>query len=86
MPDDDLDAAVIALREARDAVPEAQQQAKAVVSDARTKVDQARERLAAAIVAAYKRGEKQGTIVTRTGYTRESVRRILRAGGIEPPD
>lgn len=34
--------------------------------------------------AVYQRGMRQNEIVSVTGYTRESVRRILRAAGVEP--
>jgi DNA-binding transcriptional regulator LsrR (DeoR family) len=40
--------------------------------------------LAAVIVDVYQRGMRQNEIVAITGYTRESVRRILRAAGVEP--
>lgn len=42
-----------------------------------------RERLAAAIVAAARAGTPQREIVATTGYTRERVRQICRAAGIE---
>ena len=38
-----------------------------------------------AIVAATHSGVRQRDIVTITGYSRESVRRILRAASIDPP-
>lgn len=44
----------------------------------------ARTRLAAAIVAAARAGRRQSEIVRVTGYTRERVRQICRAAGIEP--
>lgn len=50
----------------------------------RDKVVTARERLADAIVAAADAGMRQVDIVRITGYTRERVRQILRAGGVEP--
>jgi hypothetical protein len=46
-------------------------------------LDEARPRLAAAIVDAARAGVRQVDIVRITGYTREQVRRILRAGGVE---
>jgi hypothetical protein len=49
----------------------------------RAKVGRARESLAEAIVAAARDGMKQVVIVKITGYSRERVRQILRAGGIE---
>jgi DNA-binding NarL/FixJ family response regulator len=84
MPQDDLDAAVRAYQEAQDAIPAAQERARQVVAEARVEVERARERLAAAIVRAAKRGMRQKDIAERTGYTRETVRRICRAAGIEP--
>ncbi|WP_446218821.1 hypothetical protein [Micromonospora sp. IBHARD004] len=47
-------------------------------------LDAVRPRLAAAIVAAAKSGVRQSEIVKTTGYTRERVRQICRAAGIEP--
>jgi DNA-nicking Smr family endonuclease len=55
------------------------QQARADTAAARAKVDQARDVLAEAIVAAARSGVRQVEIVRVTGYTRESVRRIVRA-------
>ncbi|WP_343445213.1 helix-turn-helix domain-containing protein [Micromonospora schwarzwaldensis] len=43
-----------------------------------------RERLAAAIVTAYRDGQRVGEIARVSGYGREQVRRILRANGVEP--
>jgi predicted transcriptional regulator len=80
---DALDAAIAAYQQARDAVPAAQEDARRLVADARSEADRARQRLAAAIVSAARRGMRQKEIVARTGYTRETVRRILREGGIE---
>ncbi|MEU4566425.1 hypothetical protein [Micromonospora sp. NPDC023956] len=45
-----------------------------------------RERLAVAIVTAYRDGTRVGEIAQITGYGREQVRRILRAGGVEAGD
>jgi hypothetical protein len=86
VPADDLDAAIRAFQAARDAVPAAQDRARAVVADARTKVEQTRARLAAAIVTAYQHGARVTDLAARTGYNRESIRRILRAAGIEASD
>ncbi len=68
-------AAVTRLDTARNAVP--------VARDA---VATARAALAAAMVKAAHDGMSQTEIVRRSGYTRERVRQILRAGGIEPRD
>lgn len=50
----------------------------------RAKIGQARQELADAIVSAARDGMRQVDIVKITGYTRERVRQILRAGGVEP--
>jgi chemotaxis regulatin CheY-phosphate phosphatase CheZ len=79
---DDLAAATREYRAAQDAVSTAEQ----AVVDARAAVPAARERLHAAIVAAARAGHRQREIVEVTGYNRESVRRILRSGGVEPDE
>lgn len=79
----DLDAAVTALREAQDAEQRAKDEAAQIVADARARVSESRRQLHAAIVDASLSGIRQKTIVERTGMTRESIRRILRAGGVE---
>jgi len=83
MPDD-LQAAVRAHQVARDAVPQAQTEAKRLVAAARAEVERTRQALAKAIVRAARSGMRQKDIVAVTGYNRERVRQILRAGGIEP--
>lgn len=75
----DLEAATAGYRAALRRVDEA----VAAVAEARAGVPAARARLAAAIVEAYRSGERVGAIATVTGYGREQVRRILRAGGVE---
>lgn len=50
---------------------------------AQTRADELRTRLAAAIVDSAKAGVRQADIVKQTGYTRERVRQICRAAGIE---
>ena len=62
----------------------AEQRAREIRAAARAKVDRAREQLHAAIVAEYAAGARQVDLARRTGYARETIRRILRAGGIEP--
>ncbi|MEV1018124.1 hypothetical protein AB0I89_32180 [Micromonospora sp. NPDC049801] len=52
--------------------------------DAKAALDAVRPRLAAAIVAAARGGVRQSEIVRTTGYTRERVRQICRAAGVEP--
>ena len=58
----------------------------AKVKDAQDKVGQARAELAAAIVAEFRTGVRQKDLIRRSGYSRERVRQILRAGGIEPEE
>ena len=79
----DLDAAVLALAAAEDAEEAAKLKAASLVADARAGVAEARKVRDRAIVDAYQAGARQRDIVARTGLTRESVRRILRAGGVE---
>lgn len=52
--------------------------------EARAALDEARPRLAEAIASAARAGVRQAEIVKVSGYTREQVRRICRAAGIEP--
>lgn len=80
MAGDGLDAAVEAYQQALQRVQDAQ----AEVAAARADVPEARERLAAAIVASYGEGVRVGELAKRTGYGREQIRRILRAAGVEP--
>lgn len=51
---------------------------------AKAALDDARPRLATAIVAAARAGVRQSEIVRVTGYTRERVRQICRSAGVEP--
>ena len=53
---------------------------------AKAAIDAARPRLAAAIIDATRAGRKQGDIVAATGYTRERIRQICRAAGVEPAE
>nr|MDT0661729.1 hypothetical protein [Micromonospora sp. DSM 115978] len=80
---DDLAAAVSAYASARAAVVDAQADADRLVGQARENAAQARSALADAIVRAARDGMRQVDIVRTTGYTRERVRQILRAGGVE---
>jgi multidrug resistance efflux pump len=57
--------------------------ARGRVNQARADIEQARVELAEAIVDAARAGMRQVEIVRRSGYTRESVRRICRAAGID---
>ncbi len=83
MSTDDLAAATAALRAARDEVDGAQDRAAAMVAEARAEVERKRSDLATAIVDAAKRGVRQREIVRVTGYSRERVRQICRAAGLE---
>ncbi|GAA4681430.1 helix-turn-helix domain-containing protein [Phytohabitans rumicis] len=75
----DLEAAAEAYRAALKRVDDG----LAEVAAARTDVPKVRTRLAAAIVQAYLDGTRVGEIARVSGYGREQVRRILRAGGVE---
>jgi hypothetical protein len=79
---EDLEAAARAYREAQATAGQAEQE----LAEAKAGVPAARARLAAAIVKASRAGVRQRDIVATTGYTRESVRRILRAGGVAPDE
>jgi hypothetical protein len=83
---DDLAEAVQALEAARAGVEVAQSEAARVVADARAEVDRKRVALADAIVAAVRAGRRQRDIVAMTGYSRERIRQITRAAGVEAPD
>jgi hypothetical protein len=76
---DDLEAAMTAFREAQAAVVDAQEQ----LAEAKARVPDARARVAEAIVSAARAGVRQSDIARVTGYGREQVRRITRAGGVE---
>lgn len=82
----DLDAAVRDYRRALTAVDTAQRAAKRRVDAARELAAAARTALHAAMVEAAKAGVRPVEIEHRTGYTKERVRQILRAGGVEPAD
>jgi predicted transcriptional regulator len=58
--------------------------AEAQTVEARAAAERAREELAAAIVEAARDGVRQVDIQRISGYSRERVRQILRAGGVEP--
>ncbi|MFC8849457.1 MULTISPECIES: hypothetical protein [unclassified Micromonospora] len=75
----DLEAASEAYRAALQRV----QDGLAEVASARADVPKVRERLAAAIVTAYRGGRRVGEVARVAGYGREQVRRILRANGVE---
>jgi len=73
---DDLDAAKAGILRAQD-------EARTVVANARDHERRARSALHEAIVCAAAAGVRQVDLVRATGLTREAVRRIVRAGGVE---
>jgi len=77
---DDLEAAMTAFHQAQAAVVDAQQRLAA----AKAGVPEARARVAEAIVNAARAGVRQSDITRISGYGREQVRRITRAGGVKP--
>lgn len=79
-----LDAAARAYLAAKAQLPEVQAAARALVADHRDLIEARRRELAAAMVAAAEAGTRQVDIIRVTGYSREQVRTILRAGGVEP--
>lgn len=80
----DLDAAARDYRRAVVAIETTRKAAARRVSEARERAEQKRLTLAAAMVEAARDGVRPVEIERRTGYTKERVRQILRAGGIEP--
>jgi hypothetical protein len=52
----------------------------------RAKLAELRPQIAEAIVDEARAGRRQTDIVRDSGYTRERVRQICRAAGVEPPD
>ena len=79
-----LDDLARAYRRAEDAIPAAERAAEAKVKAARQARTAARLALAEGIAEAWHAGTSQVEIARRTGYSREHVRRILRAAGVEP--
>ena len=78
-----LEDAVEAYRGAQARLAEVEAEAAAIVRAQRDLIEQCRVELAAAIVDAAEHGRRQVEIIQVTGYARETVRRILRAGGVE---
>ena len=81
---DQLGEAVKAFKAAQAGLPRAEERAEQLVADARAKIDEKRRALAAAIVAEYENGARVNDLARRSDYTRETIRRILRAAGIPP--
>lgn len=80
---DQVGQALQALRAAEDGVPQAEQRARQLIADARAAVADARANLAEAIVEAYDQGARVSELASRAQYSRETIRRILRAAGFE---
>jgi hypothetical protein len=81
---DHVGAALGKLRAAQEAVSIAEEQGRQLVADARARVGEARVELAEKIVAEYLDGARVSDLAKRSEYNRETIRRILRAAGIEP--
>lgn len=85
---DQVGKALNELRRAESDLPRAEQRAeqraREIKAAARAKVEQARRELYAAIVAEYTAGARVGELARRAEYSRETIRRILRAAGVEP--
>ena len=73
-----------ALKAAESAVDRAEERARALIAAARERVSAARSELHEAIVREYLEGARVGELARRSGYSRETVRRVLRAAGVEP--
>ena len=71
-------------RRASAGIETAQRAAERRIAQAREKAAAARAALHAAMVEAAESGMRPVEIERRTGYTKERVRQILRAGGVEP--
>lgn len=80
----DLDKAAREYSRAVAAIETAQKAAAKRVKEARERAEAARVALADAMVRAARDGVRPVEIQRRTGYTKERVRQILRAGGVEP--
>lgn len=81
-----LDDAAKAFRAADTALTRAKEQAAQRIDAARKARVEARDALHAAIVAEALAGTPQVDIIRRSGYSRDRVRTILRAGGVEPDE
>jgi acyl-CoA reductase-like NAD-dependent aldehyde dehydrogenase len=79
-----LEEALQAYRDAQAQLSEVQAAAAEMVRAHRELIEHRRLELAAAMVASAVAGTRQVEIIRRTGYSREQVRTILRAGGVEP--
>lgn len=77
---DDIDAARERLAAAVDAVEAARRGVQEAQNDVRAR----RSELHGTIVAALKAGQRVTAVAGAAGLTREQVRRVARAGGVEP--
>lgn len=77
---DDIDAARERLAAAVDAVEVARRSVREAQDDVRAR----RSELHASIVAALRAGQRVTAVAGAAGLTREQVRRVARAGGVEP--
>lgn len=77
---EDLDAATAEYRAAQRAV----EAAKAQVRASQQRLRAARTELADALVAEYRDGTRMRDLVAETGLSREWIRQLLRAAGVEP--
>jgi hypothetical protein len=80
----DLDQAAAAHQAALAAVEEIKRANAERLAAARAHVEATRVELAAAVVAEYEAGGRVGELARRARYSRETVRVILRAAGVEP--
>lgn len=76
----DLSAATAEYRAAQRALEDA----KDLVVASRQRLREAREELAASVVADALRGTRMRDLVAETNLSRERIRQMLRAGGVEP--
>jgi hypothetical protein len=81
---DQVEAALRAFKAAQAGVPKAEQRARELIAAARAEVDKARTVLADAIVNDYLDGDRVADLARRAEYSRETIRRILRAANVDP--
>jgi hypothetical protein len=78
-----IEDAVAAYARARADIERAEAKARDMVASARERAAQAQQDVWAAIVAEATAGVTQVELIRRSGLARETVRRILRRGGVE---
>lgn len=79
-----IEDAAKAYRAAVAGLTSAQETARVRIATARERVEETRAKLAAVIVDEARAGASQVDLIRRSGYSRETVRTILRRGGVEP--